>query len=198
MAAPGQAEIQQHRQAIAVTAHQVGRGQIAMQQVLAMEGCDHGQQLAQQQQHLPGAEHQLAFLAGGEQVLVGGAPQPLAHQPEVVGVAEGRAEAGQLGVEQPLQPPPELAGPLLILIGPDLTKGDGGIGGQLITGQPESPLGNGPIAGGGQRFLQAVTVADQLAGFRDGSAHQRLAASAGARGAATGWCRPRPLSQAWS
>jgi hypothetical protein len=77
----GQAEVEQHRQSIAVAPQEVGGTDVAVEQVLAMQGHQHRQQLPQQQQHLAGAEHQLALAASLQQLVIGAAGLPIAHQP---------------------------------------------------------------------------------------------------------------------
>ena len=106
-----QAEIEQHRQPVAVAAQQVGGAEVAVHQRLAMQHGQHRQQLAQQQQHLAGTEDQLALGTGLQQQLVGTAGLPFAHQPQTLLGLNGRPEPGHLGMEQPLQLAPELARP---------------------------------------------------------------------------------------
>ncbi len=139
--APHQAEIEGHRQAVAVAAQQVGGTEVPVQQVLAVQGGEHRQQLAQQQQHLPRPEHQLALRPQLQQLLVGAARLPLPHQPELILGLDHGTDAGHLGVEHPLQPRPQLPGPGLVLLRPDAAQGHRRIGGQLVTRLPQLPLG---------------------------------------------------------
>ena len=76
---------------------------------------------------------------------------PFADQPERIALAQGRAEAGNLRVEHPLQPCPDVAGALLMLRS-DLTQGAGGFGRQLVAGKPERSLRRGR-RGSGPRVL---------------------------------------------
>ena len=102
------AEINQHRQAIAVAAQQVGGAEVAVHQLLAVQHRQHRQQLAQQQQHLAGTKHQLPCGPGLEQLLVGATCLPFAHQPQPLGRLDRRPHARHLGMEHPLQPAPAL------------------------------------------------------------------------------------------
>lgn len=113
--APHQTEVQQHRQAIALAAQQVGGGEVAVQQILAVQRGQNRQQLAQQQQHLAGAEHELALAPCLQQLGVGAAVLPFARQPELRFGLDQPTEARHLGMQHPLQPRPELAHPGLEL-----------------------------------------------------------------------------------
>ena len=99
-----EAEINQHRQSIAIAADQIGGGQIAMHQVLAMQGSQGRQQLAQQQQHLTRTKNQLPLLAGLLQVLVGAPTDPLAHLPATTLGRQLLAQAGNLWMQHRLEP----------------------------------------------------------------------------------------------
>ena len=103
---PQQTEIQQHRLAITIAAQQIGGGEIPMDQLLAMQHYQYGQELTQQQQHLASTEDQLTVAAGSQQLAVGAAPLPFAHQPKGALGLNRRPKAGYLGMEHPLQTGP--------------------------------------------------------------------------------------------
>ena len=156
-----QAEVEQHRQPVAVPPQQVRRTQVAMEQVLAVEGRQHRQQLTQQQQHLAGSEHQLALPAGVEQLGVGAAGLPVAHQPQAIPFADGRTDPRHLGMEHPLEACPEIARPGLIPLGRDAAQGNGGFPSEQVACEPERAL----LLRFAQPPLQAVAAANHLAGF---------------------------------
>jgi hypothetical protein len=157
---PKKAEIQEHRLAIPIPAQQIGRCQIPVEQVLAVERHQHGEQLAKEKQHFPRAKHQLALLTGGQQLLVGASRLPLAHEPEILALADRRTHPGHLGMQHPLEPGPELASLLLMAAGPQPPHGRRGIGSEGIAGLPEIPLGATACA---ERAFQAIATANQLA-----------------------------------
>jgi hypothetical protein len=157
---PKKAEIQEHRLAIPIPAQQIGGCQIPVEQVLAVERHQHGEQLAKEKQHLPRSKHQLALLTGGQQLLIGASGLPLAHEPEIFALADRRTHPGHLGMQHPLEPGPELAGLLLMAAGPQPTHCSRGIGSQGIAGLPEIPLGATAFAEGA---FQAIAPANQLA-----------------------------------
>ena len=193
---PHQAEIEQHRQAVTVAPQQVVGAEIAVQQILAVQGRQHRQQLAQQQQHLAGAEDHLAFAPGLQQLAVGAAALPFAHQPELPLVLNHGPEAGHLGMKHALQPAPELPGPGLVRFGSQPPQSHRRLGRQLIAGLPELTLSqyNRRITRRRtQLALQPIARADQLARGRQGRAHQPPTS-----GRRWGWCRPRPASQSRS
>ncbi len=164
-----------------------------MHQVLTMEHGQHRQQLTQQQQHLSGAKHHLTLGPGHHQLLIGAAGLPLPHQPEGSVLTEGGTEAWHLGMQHPLEATPDRAHPLGIVAGIQPAQGDRSLCGQLIGRLPELALGTA-----GETLLQAIALADQLAGLagvdgsREGS-HQP-AGDAGRSGCR----RPLPSSQLWS
>ena len=167
-----------------------------MQQLLAVQGREHWQQLTQQQQHLAGTEDHLPLMARLQQLAVGATALPLAHQPELAVLLDHRSEAGHLGVQHPLQPAPELPGAGLVRIGPQPAQGHGRFGRQLIPGLPELPLGQHPGRVARRRTqaaLQPIARTDQLPGLRRGGAHQPPTG-----GIRSGWCNPRPASQSRS
>jgi hypothetical protein len=112
------AEIQEHWLAIPISAQEIGRCQIPVEQVLAVERHQHREQLAQEKQHFPRPKHQLALLTGCQQLLVGAAGLPLPHQPEIIALADRRTHPGHLGMQHPLESGPELAGLLLMATRP--------------------------------------------------------------------------------
>ena len=192
-----QAEVQQHRQAITVPAEQVGGAEIAMHQLLAVQGGQHRQQLAQQQEHLAGAEHHLALGPGLEQLLQGAAGLPLAHQPEAAVLAQGPSEPGHLGVQHPLQPGPEFPGPMLVQVRAQLAQHHRRSGGQLVGGAPEGSLG--PL---GEWLLQPVSLADQQTALTGLAVDRGMTRSGGHQPAVSeersGCRRPFPSSQSRS
>ena len=195
--ATGQAEIEQHRQSIAVAAQEVGGTDVAMEQVLAMEGHQHRQQLPQQQQHLAGTEHQLALAAGLQQLVIGAASLPIAHQPLPAALLDHGAETGHLGMEHPLQAGGQAADHRRIPHRRQLAQSHGCIGRQPVAGEPEHPL----VRGFGEGPHEAVTAADRLAGSGRGGGHQPFcsAGAAAMEEASCSGCRsPRPSSQSRS
>ena len=192
--AAGQAEVEQHRQSIAVAPQEVGGTDVAVEQVLAMQGHQHRQQLPQQQQHLAGAKHQLALAAGLQQLLKGAAGLPIAHQPLPAAVLNHSAETGHLGMKHPLQTGGQAADHRRIPDGRELAQGHRRIGGQPVTGQPEHPL----VRGFGEGPHEAVTAADRLARSCRGECHQPCwsAGTAAMEEASCSGCRsPLPSSQ---
>ena len=191
----GQAEVEEHRQTIAVAPQQIGGTDVAMEHVLAMQGHQHRQQLPQQQQHLAGAEHQLALPSGLQQLFIGAAGLPITHQPLPAAIVDHGAETGHLGMEHPLQAGSQAAERFRIATRRELAQRHGGIGRQPVTGQPEHPLGGGF----GKGPIEAVAAADRLAR----SSRRRCHHSCWAAGAAaaleavscSGWRSPRPSSQ---
>ena len=167
-----------------------------MQQILAVQRRQHRQQLTQQQQHLAGPEHHLALVPGLQQLAVGAAALPLAHQPELALLLDHRPEAGHLGMEHTLKPAPELPGPRLIRLGHQPPQGHRRLGGQLIAGLPELALAQHPSRISRrctELAFKPITGADQLARGRQGRGHQPPTTAT-----RSGWCRPRPASQSRS
>ena len=192
---PHQPEIEQHRQTVPVPAQQVVGREIPMQELLAVQGGQHRQQLAEQQQHFTGAEHQLALSPGLQQLAQGASGLPLPHQPELVVLFDHGPEAGHLGMENPLQPAPEFPGPCLVLVRPHLPQGHRGIGSQQIPRQPEPAL----AAGGRQRPFQPVSTTDHRSGLASSEIRGGIRIHEGrAAGSRRGCCNPREASQSRS
>ena len=128
-----------------------------MQELLAVQHCQHRQQLAQQQQHLASPEHHLALAPTRQQLGVGAALLPLTGQPEGALLLEQATAAGHLGMQHPLQPRPQgLEASLEFgLIGVQLAQHHRGLARQEITGPPEPAL-----AAMGQLRLKPVALAD--------------------------------------
>ena len=186
-----QAEIEQHRQAIPLAPQQVGGGEVAMDQVLAVQHRQHRQQLAQQQHHLAGPKDQLPLGAGREQLGVGAALLPFARQPQVSARLDQGPEAGHLGMEHPLESAPDLAQALLLGAWPQLAQHYGRPARQLVTGAPKHPL-----AAAGQFRFEPIALGDQLA-YRH-LAHGCLRAGSAREGWRSGCCKPFPASQSAS
>jgi hypothetical protein len=161
------AEIQEHWLAIPIPAQEIGRCQIPVEQVLAVERHQHREQLAQEKQHFPRPKHQLALLTGCEQLLVGAAGLPLPHHPEIIALADRRTHPGHLGMQHPLESGPELAGLLLMATRPQPPQRRRGIGSEGIPGLPEIPLG----ATFAEGAFQAITPTNQLTSRECGAHH---------------------------
>ena len=99
-----QAEVNQNRQAVTVAAQQIGGIEISVGELLAMEGGQGGQQLAQQQQHLPRPKYQLPLAPALQQGPVAAATHPFAHLPKAAIGGQQRPEPRHLGMQHPLQP----------------------------------------------------------------------------------------------
>jgi hypothetical protein len=185
-----EAEIQEHRQAVAVAAQHIGGGEIAMEQILAVQRHKHGQQLAKEQEHFTGAKHQLPLLMGCQQLLVGATRLPLPRKPEGVPFVDRRPHPGHLGMQDPLEPGPELAGLALIPFGPKPPQGRRGLSGEGIPGEPELPLGVGGLTEG---TLESIATSDHLPHGGHGAHHW-----ATINESRWGWLRPLEASQSAS
>jgi hypothetical protein len=79
-----QTKIQQNRQPILIAAKKVAGIDIAMDQPLAVENAQHGQELTQQQQHFTATKHELTLTPLLLDLPKAGPFLPLPHQPERV------------------------------------------------------------------------------------------------------------------
>jgi hypothetical protein len=165
---PKKAEIEEHRLAIPIPTQEIGGCQIPVEQVLAVERHQHRKELAQEKQHFPRTEHQLALLAGRQQLLVGAARLPLPHKPEILALADRRTHPGHLGMQHPLEPGPELARLLLMAAGPHQPHRRWSISSEGIPGLPEISLGTTTFA---EEVFQAIATADQQASRGYGPHH---------------------------
>ena len=129
-----------------------------MDQLLAMQHYQYGQELTQQQQHLASTEDQLAVAAGSQQLAVGAAPLPFAHQPKGPFHLNRGPKAGYLGMEHPLQTGPKLADSLLVPLRSDPAQHHRGLRCQAVCTEPKAPLG--PLGFRKQPF-EAITAANE-------------------------------------
>ena len=145
-AAAHHAEVEQNGETVTVAAQQIRRAEVAVEQILAVQGREHGQQLAQQQQDLAGPEHQLALGPGRQELGIGAAHLPLPHQPEVIPRRDRRAEARHLGMEHPLQAHRDRPRPLLVELGAEAPQGNRRLAGQGVCALPQLPLARPGLA----------------------------------------------------
>ena len=129
-----------------------------MDQLLAMQHDQYGQELTQQQQHLASTEDQLTVAAGSQQLAVGAAPLPFAHQPKSPFHLNRRPKAGYLGMEHPLQTGPKLADPLLVPLRCDPAQYHRGLRCQAVRAEPKAPLGPWGFR---KEPFEAITAADE-------------------------------------
>ena len=110
-----QTKIQQNRQSILITAQKIARIDVAMDQSLAMENAQHGEELTQQQQHFAATKHQLTLAPLLLNLPKAGSFLPLPHQPERIQVLQQSSESWDQRVKHRLHRWPKLTKPVLRL-----------------------------------------------------------------------------------
>ena len=156
-----QAKIQQNRQSILITAQKIARVDIAMDQSLAMENAQHGEELTQQQQHFAATKHQLTLAPLLLNLPKAGSFLPLPHQPKRIQFLQQASEAWDQRVKHRLHRRPQLAKPLLRLRILKLPQCHRRIGGQHIGATPKLPLRCRGVCR--QTLIQAVALSQQRA-----------------------------------